>query len=98
MVDNIMPSFWLLQRVGGSQGPTRSYILGRPYILYIFVPFLILILVPFNIFDLPNSSSGLCLEITILCHFSQGFLKCIVCSGDKVCKLLEPWERLIHLA
>ena len=45
MVDNIMPSFWLLQRVGGSPGPTRSYILGRPYILYILELFLILMMI-----------------------------------------------------
>ena len=45
MVGNIMPSFWLLQRVGGSPGPTRSYILGRPYILYILELFLILMMI-----------------------------------------------------
>ena len=69
----------------GLFGPNRGYNLGRLYILYVFIPFLIPL-------------SGLCLEITILCHFSQGFLKCIICSGDKICKPLEPWERLIYLA
>ena len=83
MVGNIMPSFWLLQRVGGSPGPTRSYILGRPYILYIFVPFLILLV-------------DCVLKSLYYVAFSR--IPKMYCSGDKICKPLEPWERPIYLA